>query len=172
MAKRQAVEDEDYDRAKMLKVRRDSSSTHLRTPRSEMQILPAWCVPCNPARCVTNLRSRFFHYFPGRWRRILFGYRSPPTRTLSSAPSWKKQACRYSMTTTTACGRGMVEFLVASAQVNAFEGLRFPAPPVPTPTFSETVVAVLSVGWIRQRQWIEFQPAVLFMEDPTKPKLR
>lgn len=90
VAKRQAVEDEDYDRAKMLKVR--TATTCQALPNAETESFPR-------VRCFSMGRSVpstdfFCHCFPFRWRRIRSGYRSPPTRTPSSAPSWKKQACR------------------------------------------------------------------------------
>ena len=43
---------------------------------------------------VAKPLSHFYHCFHGRSRRTLFDYKSPPTQTPSSAPSWKKQAFR------------------------------------------------------------------------------
>lgn len=100
VAKRQAVEDEDYDRAKMLKVRLDSA--HLHTQRAKRKhcrrgVCHA-CIPAASTSCYQAL-AMYMHVFtisPCRWRRILCGYRSPLTPIPSSARSWKKQACRYS----------------------------------------------------------------------------
>lgn len=66
VAKRQAVEDEDYDRAKMLKVRPDRQRTPEHSNR-KYNVFICRRVVCHPspARFVTKPRSRYFHFSPG-----------------------------------------------------------------------------------------------------------